>query len=163
MRLKRAWPILLVVLIVLQALVRPEANVLSVRDDSFHILQRISAGRESPWPTQTGVPALMVPDYQCGFPVELEVAVPRLSEIESPLQWASERIYQGVLVDAAIKDLPPWQVRLWQFRYGLGLWSGRLDDGPVSPKKVEEARRFAIRYYQIRLDQVACDTARGLR
>ncbi len=163
MLLKRAWPLLLVALVALQAFVRPDANILSVRDDSFHILSRISAGKESPWPTQTGFTRFMATEYQCGFPVRPDLLEPRLSEITSPLRWASERIYQGDLIDAAMANLSPWQARLWQLRYGLGLWSGRLDDGPVSPQKVDEARRVAILYYQMRLRQVACDTARGLR
>jgi len=149
--------------VLLQAFVRPEASLLSLRDDSSRILGRISGGRETPWPVSTGVTKVLAPDYRCGSPTTSPLLEPRISEIVGPLRWAAERIYQGDLLDEAVGNLSPWQVRLWQLRYGVGLWSGRLDDGPVTARRVEEARGSAMYYYRMRLRQVACDTARGLR
>ncbi len=163
MRFGRVWLILLAALVALQALVRPTANLLSVRDDSQSILARIAAENDLPWPSSTSVVSLLASDYQCGFPVDTVALEPKIAEIVSPLRWAAERIYQGDLLTAASENLSPLQVRLWQFRYGVGLWSGRLDDGPIPAAQVQKARDFAILYYTNRLRQIACDVARGMR
>lgn len=58
MRFGRVWLILLAALVALQALVRPTANLLSVRDDSQGILARIAAENDLPWPSSTSVVSL---------------------------------------------------------------------------------------------------------
>jgi hypothetical protein len=163
MRFRRVWLILLAAVVVLQALVRPAANLLSVRDDSRSILSRISVNTDQSPGSPIGVLSLLAPDYQCGFSVDIERLEPKIGEISTPLRRATERMYQGDLLTAAAESLSPWEIRLWQLRYGVGLWSGRLDEGPVSNEQVMKARNFAKLYYNTRLRQFACDTARGMR
>lgn len=153
------------IVIMSQAVVRPPANLVSLRDGSAGILQRL-------WP-RTGDPLRLRGDGagwpgdrgECGFTMDPALAVPRVIDAAHAVEQVAQNIYRGDLVEAVVDKTPGWRIRLWQLWYGLGFWSGRLDEesGPASPAEVERARRFALRWYSDRVLQLTCDAARAVR
>lgn len=156
------WLAIAGVLIVSQAAVRPPANLLSFRDNSTGILLRI-------WP-QTGDPLRLRGDGagwpgdrgECGSPIDVSSVVPRVMDASYAVEHMAQNIYRGDIVEAVVETTPAWRIRLGQLLYGLGLWSGRLDEGSslASPDQVEKARRFAVHWYTDRVLQLTCDAAR---
>ena len=159
-----SWLALASVLVVLQAATRPPANLLSFRDNSAAILLRIwpeagdplnLGGDGAGWPGDHG---------ECGTIIDAPRVIPRVIDASHALEQVAQEIYRGDVVTAVVETTPAWRIRLGQLLYGVGLWSGRLDDGsgPAPPERVEKARRFAARWYTDRVLGLTCDAARAL-
>ncbi|MGJ3626127.1 hypothetical protein AB5I41_02720 [Sphingomonas sp. MMS24-JH45] len=54
----------------------------------------------------------------------------------------AEDIYRGDIIITIGDRIPWWRVKAWEIVFGLGLWSGRLDEAStfLSEKRIELAR-----------------------
>lgn len=175
MRSNRSWKIgatLAVVIIGIQALGRPSANLLSMRASRFEMLDAM-------WPRSSDLmrypswaSGQIEPDAsfassakQCGGAPDLMSIAERVGDTRPALREKAESIYRTDIILAVADRASWWKVKSWLIGYGLGLWPGAIDQPSdyLTSDKINKARAFSDRWYQRTTSQIVCDAIRSGR
>lgn len=152
----------------IQALARPPANLVSLRSNSHDVLDGMWRANAA---SGEVIATSLLPVYQttvagCGDDSDLEAVVARVADVDFSVKEMSRNIYRGDIIQKVIDDTPGWRIKLMQLAYGLGLWSGDLDDDPpptLTTDRIEAARRFSAGWFDRTMTPVVCDAASALK
>jgi hypothetical protein len=102
---------------------------------------------------------------RCGGAHDLKGLGERVTDADASLFQTAHSIYRGDIIRIVANATPWWRVKMWQIGFGLGLWSGQLDEpsGYLSADQIEQARRFSERWYRRVTDQITCDAVRSAK
>ncbi|WP_131819213.1 hypothetical protein [Sphingomonas jatrophae] len=160
------------IVIGLQMLSRPPANLLSLRATRYEMLDglwpRSSSILHYPsWSTPPIEPDTELVDVvaRCGGAADLAQVAERAGASTIALREMAQSMYRTDIIYAIADAVPWWRIKLWQLRYASGLWTHRLDEpsGYLPQSLIDEARASSDRWYRRVTDDVVCGATRNAK
>jgi hypothetical protein len=155
-----------------QVFSRPGANVLSVRMTRGAMLEGVwtrsdSLFRYPSWSTGQIEPDTALPDVvdRCGGASDLTAVAERAADSGYALRDKAQSMYRNDIIETIAEAVPWWRVKLWQISFGLGFWSGKLDEPSkyLSGDQIAQARRSSDNWYRRVKNRILCDAARSVK
>ncbi|MES3097714.1 hypothetical protein [Sphingomonas aerolata] len=74
-------------------------------------------------------------------------------------------MYRTDIIQTIAEAVPWWRVKLWQISFGLGFWSGNLDEPSkyLSGDQIAQARRSSDNWYRRVTNRILCDAVRSVK
>jgi hypothetical protein len=169
----RLWKILAVstlILLGLQMLSRPPANLLSLRATRYEVLDQLWPRSSSilhypSWSTtpiepDTGFVGVVA---RCGGAADIARVAEEAGASTIALREMAQSIYRSEILHVLANAVPWWRIKLWQLGYALGGERERLDEPSeyLPQMQIDEARASSDRWYQGVTDDIVCGATRN--
>lgn len=171
-RLWKSVAVSTLILIGLQMLGRPSANILSVRATRYEMLDELWPRSPSilHYPSWSTAPLEPDADFvdavaRCGGATDAAQVAEQAGASRIALREMAQSMYRTDIIYAITDAVPWWRIKLWQLGYAAGLWTGRLDDpsGYLPQNRIDEARTSSARWYQRVTNDIVCGATRNVK